>query len=140
MPTVYEVNIFNTMSRGKEVEGQVKSVKGKNLTDDGIMAEINKVQLNHDKIGGQGLDLNNYTQSMIRGAESGNAFASNDMLIDDVRRLVPERVEGDGDDDGSAVASGEDGEDGGNGDDSVEEPARKKPKKEVFIDMEKHFG
>ena len=136
VPTVYKVNIFNTMSRGKEVEGLVKTTKGKRLTEEGVMAEIGKLQLNHDRVGGSEFDINHYAQSMIKSAESGNAFASSDMLMDDVKKLVPENVERDDADDashtGEAAAGAEDGQDVGE-----DEPLKKKAKKEVFVDMQK---
>ena len=100
------------------------------------MAEVGKLQLNHDKVGGSGFDINSYAQSMIKGAESGNAFASSDMLIDDVKKLVPENVECDGADDssdnGEAAAGAEDGQNVGE-----DEPLKKKAKKKVFVDMQK---
>ena len=121
---------------GKEVEGLVKTTKGNNLTEEGVMAEIGKLQLSHDKVGGSGFDINNYAQSMIKSAESGNAFASSDMLMDDVKKLVPENVERDdadyASDTGEAAAGAEDGQDVGE-----DEPLKKKAKKEVFVDMQK---
>ena len=134
VPTVYEVNISNTMSRGKEVEGLV--TKGNSLTEEGVMAEIGKLQLNHDRVGGSEFDINICAQSMIKRAESGTVFASSDMLIDDVKKLVPEKVECDGADDssdiGEAAAGAEDGQNVGE-----DELLKKRAKKEVFVDMQK---
>ena len=90
VPTVYEVNMFNTVARGKELEGTVKTIK--KPTEENIRSEIGKLQMNHNKIGAQDLYVQSMTHSLVSGAESGSAFSGLDATLD-VKQLVPEKVE-----------------------------------------------
>ena len=82
--------MFNTVARGKELEGTVKTIK--KPTEENIMSEIGKLQMNHNKIGTQDFDVQSMTHSLVSGAESGSAFSGLDATLD-VKKMVPEKVE-----------------------------------------------
>ena len=82
--------MFNTVARGKELEGTVKTIK--KPTEENIMSEIGKLQMNHNKIGTQDFDVQSMTHSPVSGAESGSAISGLDATLD-VKQWVPEKVE-----------------------------------------------